>query len=471
MRSLAASLLLLGSAHAEPPLIEQFRLDLTPAEVLSGVALQSCSVATQAYLYLLPSFLHLRQLGEFIKGREHMSPGETPLGGWVIVRDLSTPETTNTMPNVDTLYGASYVWLEKQGPVVLSVPRIDERYYSVAIHDAWFNAIDVVGTRTNGGKEESCLIVPAGWNGEKPEGIARVIRASTAVVNLYQRIYLRAGDDLAAIRKLQDQIRLSPLASWKQPGAKFPAVDDNAFRLPALRDTRDPLRFFEVTNDYAALNGTPPADASLMALFKPAGIGPGARLPEPAELREALVKGAADAQSIINADISAGPYRNGWRVPDPNNAMPGPHSLDRSVAQLIHIGVLPSEEAMYYVSFRDGSGEALDGNRPNRLVFPKGQLPPVGEQGFWSLTMYDERSLLVENPISRYVIRPDTGGLKLAEDESLTIYLQHEKPADAPAGNWLPAPQGNFIVALRCYLPRPEALSGAWFPPAISHQP
>lgn len=126
---------------------------------------------------------------------------------------------------------------------------------------------------------------------------------------------------------------------------------------------------------------------------------------------------------------------------------------------------------MYYVSFRDDQDELLDGHCPNRLVFPKGQLPPVGEQGFCSLTMYDEKSLLVKNPINRYVIRPDTGGLEVADDGSLTLHLQHEKPADAPAGNWLPAPQGNFIVALRCYLPRTEAVSGAWFPPATSHQP
>ena len=72
MKSLAACLLLVGTAPAEPPLIEQFRLDLTPAEVLSGEALQARSVATQAYLYQLPSFLHLRQLGEFIQGREYI---------------------------------------------------------------------------------------------------------------------------------------------------------------------------------------------------------------------------------------------------------------------------------------------------------------------------------------------------------------------------------------------------------------
>lgn len=462
---------MLMPAGAALPRIEDFRLDLTPAEADAGQALQERAVASQAYLYQLPAFLHIRQLSEYIQGREYSAPGEPPLGGWVLVRDLSTPKTTNTMPNVDTLYGAAYLWLEKQGPVVLTVPEITDRYYSVVLHDAWFNAIDIVGTRTTGGRAGSYLIVPPGWKGSKPEGIQRVITATTPVINLYQRIYLSARDKIEDVRALQDRIRLTPLAAWPQQDAKFPAVDDKVFRLPALRETRDPLRYFEVTNAYTAIVPPPESDAPLLALFKTAGLGPGAALPERADLRAAIAAGAADAQTVLNAEISAGPFRNGWRVPNPNNAKAGPHSLDRAVAQLVHIGVLPGEEAIYYISYRNGAGELLDGRKENRITFTKGELPPICAKGFWSLTMYDEKSLLVDNPVNRYVIRPDSDGLTLGGDGSLTLYLQHESPRGVPAGNWLPAPEGTFIVALRCYLPKPEAVSGTWFPPAISTQP
>ena len=40
------------------------------------------------------------------------------------MRELATPKTTTVSPNVDTLYGASYLLLNQQGPVVLSVPPI-----------------------------------------------------------------------------------------------------------------------------------------------------------------------------------------------------------------------------------------------------------------------------------------------------------------------------------------------------------
>jgi hypothetical protein len=82
--------------------------------------------------------------------------------------------------------------------------------------------------------------------------------------------------------------------------------------------------------------------------------------------------------------------------------------------------------------------------------------------------MYDERSLLVDNEIDRYVIRPDTSGLTLARDKSLTIRVQHTRPDGAPLGNWLPAPQGIFNVALRIYLPQPPVLERSWFPQALT---
>ncbi len=77
----------------------------------------------QAYLSAFPSFLHLRQLSEYLAGRRMMAPGEPPLGGWFLMRALSTPEVTTVSPNVDTLYGGAYLLLREQGPVVLRVPR------------------------------------------------------------------------------------------------------------------------------------------------------------------------------------------------------------------------------------------------------------------------------------------------------------------------------------------------------------
>ena len=50
----------------------------------------------------------------------------------------------------------------------------------------------------------------------------------------------------------------------------------------------------------------------------------------------------------------------------------------------------------------------------------------------------------------------------------VTIHIQHDEP-DTPEGraNWLPAPDGDFYLVLRLYLPDRRALDGSWQPPPI----
>jgi hypothetical protein len=221
-------------------------------------------------------------------------------------------------------------------------------------------------------------------------------------------------------------------------------------------------------NWYTGWNAPGGDAAGVAALLADAGVGPGAELPAGDAAHAAILAGAADAQALVNARLTAGPIRNGWRVPDPRSGLSGPYMADRAVIQATAMGAFVNEEAMYFFAYRDGAGDLLDGRNAYRLRFAAGQLPPLNEPGFWSLTMYNDSSLLVQNPIDRYILRPDTPGLTLEADGSLVLHLAAAKPADAPQGNWLPAPEGPFNVALRTYLPKAEIVAGTWFPPAIA---
>src|SRR5512139_62873 len=113
-------------------LVESFRVDLSSTEIETAEATTLRAIASQAYLYALPAFLHMRQLTEFIQGRSYFAPDVPPIGGWILVRELSDSKTDNRYPNVDTLYGAAYLLLAEHGPVVLTLPPIPDRYFSVA---------------------------------------------------------------------------------------------------------------------------------------------------------------------------------------------------------------------------------------------------------------------------------------------------------------------------------------------------
>ena len=59
-----------------------------------------------------------------------------------------------------------------------------------------------------------------------------------------------------------------------------------------------------------------------------------------------------------------------------------------------------------------------------------------------------------------------TRELKYGADGSLEIYVQHRSPGPDKESNWLPAPQGPFIMALRNYWPDVNRFS-RYVPPAI----
>ncbi|WP_020504273.1 DUF1254 domain-containing protein [Lamprocystis purpurea] len=465
----ALALSLAGGAVAqEPPLIESYRLDLGPAQIAQAHAWTTRAIASQAYLIGLPAFMNLAQLASYRAARLMIAPQEEPFGGWLLVRDFSTPRTTTVMPNVDTLYGAAFLRLDRQGPVVLSLPAVRDRYLSVAILDAYFSNVAVLGPRTIGQIAANILIAPPGWDEATPEGIDQVVVVPTPVATLFQRVRARNEADLAAARSVQDTIRLAPLDRWRGPDRSFPRIETSAVDGEALHRLRDPLRFFEVVSDYTALNPPPPPYRALSAMSNAVGLGPGGRLPEDPALREAITAGARDAQLAINAVASYGPFREGWRVPDPQTGRLGLDPLRHAATQVTQVGSLPADEAMYFVAVRDAQDRPLEGRRSYTLTFPAGQLPPVGQGGFWSLTMYrasDGR--LVENPLGRYLVGPETPGLAPARDGSLTVTFAAERPAGVPEGNWLPAPRDAFLVTLRTYLPEIAIRDGLWFPPAV----
>jgi hypothetical protein len=141
--------------------------------------------------------------------------------------------------------------------------------------------------------------------------------------------------------------------------------------------------------------------------------------------------------------------------------------LYRMTAAVLGIYGNSKEEAMYPMYGIDADGKKLDGTNRYTVHFATGQLPPVN--AFWSLTMYEmPASLLSANPLNRYLINsPMLPSLKRDADGGLTLYIQHESPGSEKESNWLPAPAGPFMCAMRLYWPTEEALSGQWKAPAM----
>jgi len=86
--------------------------------------------------------------------------------------------------------------------------------------------------------------------------------------------------------------------------------------------------------------------------------------------------------------------------------------------------------------------------------------------------MYDQDYFMLPNsPNGRTNIGTaslDAKELKFAADGSLTITISHAQPTDEVArANWLPAPDGQFALIVRAYVPTQPVLDGSYKLPNV----
>jgi hypothetical protein len=183
----------------------------------------SCMVATWfLFIYFYPRLL----LSVFKRGILTQGMGEGPIP----VNTLSTePQAlfmdplhppasasrlVTTGVNHDTLATAG--WLElKNEPLVLHVPDMQDRYYSMQFTNPSKNTVFAyVGKRTTGTQAGDYLISGPGWKGSVPPGVKQISSPNHAVL-LLGRVLVENDDDVATAYDLSKQIQLTPLSQWK----------------------------------------------------------------------------------------------------------------------------------------------------------------------------------------------------------------------------------------------------------------
>ena len=184
-----------------------------------------------------------------------------------------------------------------------------------------------------------------------------------------------------------------------------------------------------------------------------------------AATRKAIDEGIAAAQQQVrDQESKMGEMVNGWQIARDLGRY-GTKYPYRAAWTFFGVGGNLVEDALYPLTVVDSDGQKLSGTNKYELRFAKGQTPPV--DAFWSLTLYDKDSYLVDNSLNRYALG-DRSGCKLGDDGSLTIYLQAESPGKDKESNWLPTPKdGAFKLALRLYVPKAQVADGSWKPPAV----
>ena len=428
------------------------------------------AIAKEAYIYGFPMVDNYRiQYAYFVNKQDPEYKG-----GWNEIHNTArvyTPEDKAIQsPNSDTPY--SFIGADLRAePLVLTVPPVEDgRYYSLQFIDGYTYNFAYVGSRTTGNGGGKYLLAGPGWQGERPEGVDEVIRSDTELAFVLYRTQLFGPDDLENVKKIQAGYQVTPLSVFlNQPSpAPAPPID---FAPPLTPDQQKTSpQFFEILNFAMRFAPTLPAEQQLRDRFATIGIGPDGTFDADEltpEMRKAIEDGMADAwaefdtlkkDKVDTDQVGAADFFGTKEDLDGNY-------LYRMAGAVLGIYGNTKEEALYPAATVDSAGAPLTGANNYTYRFEPGQLPPVN--AFWSLTMYQlPESLLVDNPIDRYVINsPMLPDLVRDPDGGITLYLQNQSPGPAKEANWLPAPKGPFLVALRLYWPKPDALDGQWQAP------
>ncbi|MFN8033935.1 MAG: DUF1254 domain-containing protein [Mycobacterium sp.] len=433
---------------------------------------QARAIAKEAYIYGFPMVDSYRiQYSYFVDSHSPEYKGDRNQVH-SIARVYTPADTAVQTPNSDTPYSMLGADLRAE-PLVLTIPPIEQdRYFSVQFIDGYTYNFAYVGSRTTGNSGGKYLLAGPGWKGEKPEGVNAVIQSDTDFALAIYRTQLFGPDDLDNVKNIQAGYTAQPLSEFlNQPApAAAPPVD---FPVPLSPDEQKTSpKFFELLNFTLRHAPVLPSEKELRDRFATIGIGSEGTFNYDKlspEMQKAITDGMADAWAEFNTfkkdKLETGQVTSGDLF-GTKEELKGNY-LYRMAGAVLGIFGNSKAEAMYPNYSVDSDGQPLTGANNYTLTFPAGQLPPVN--AFWSVTMYKmPESLLVENPINRYLINsPMLPNLAKNPDGSLTIYIQNQSPGPEKEANWLPAPPGPFSLFLRLYWPKPDALNGTWQPPKL----
>ncbi|TVY81582.1 hypothetical protein LSUE1_G003619 [Lachnellula suecica] len=401
---------------------------------------------------------------------------------FVHLTQLATPqETTVVLPNVDTIYSAA--------DVIVTIPPIDkDHYWSFAFYDPFGNNFANPSSVDNSLAGNYLLRYTRSheW-GLQPAGVSNsslyqgYINSPTTDGVLLGRILVKNNTtDLLYVQSLVSASSLTTVPSNRTAASSL---------------TKENLA------PYQSSNNTAQVVLQLLANF--AHTNPPFNISEKTEkfAEKALsIAGARNGryQQPSNTDLSAAynlalgsiqsqvprfteTFNNGWTHNVPQGLY-GNNYKDRAAVAEVGYLELTDDQALY--PMRESGTMQLNANESYLFTFSR--KPPVQNDGFWSLTLYNSEGYLVSNDLNRYAVGdrstltyPDAtpvygNGSAAAGNETFQVLIQPAAvtPPSNWTNNWLPSPANfsSFSTTLRFYAPKSELANGSYQFPLVSKQ-
>lgn len=378
--------------------------------------------------------------------------------------------------NLDIVCSQAFLDLGKDA-VVFTKPTPD-RFCIFELYDAYTNCIMTMGKGTSSNAQKYLITGPF-FTGKVPTGMTQV-KVPTNMAWLVGRIRCFGEEDLENVKAIQAQIEAKELDLY-QKGKPQPVktyYDPNEFvPLTKLRSlTSD--EYFNLANELMIKNPPKAADAEVVSRMKKVGVGPGLTF-NPSILGEngyryfesmkdqcMYSEWSSNSQQYL---FRTSNHDSGkWNFYSENIANFGKEYDYRAFCALNYLCAEPNSTCLVYFTTKDDDGKNLYGNNRYRLRFRK--FPPIKENGFWSLTLYDANNHFVTEKDNTVFSINDLTELEANESGYTDVYLQPaaSSSASVASGTILTPSNKSFHLLLRIYLPHEAAISGFWSAPILT---
>ncbi len=391
--------------------------------------------------------------------------------GWMDTQPRHVGYTLNS----DTPYGGVLLDL-KVGPLVIELPPGPLLGAALDFSQRWILDMGLPGP--DAGKGGKHLLLPPGYDGERPSGhyigLATSYRVIAGMRSLPER-----GDVAGATARLKTiKVRpLNPSGRWGEP--KW--ID----MTPMPQDTtpvawEDNFKYWQAVHEF--VNTEPPLEdlraqyGELAAL----GIEKGRPFKPDTRLKRILTRAAKAACEQMRTESFADrrPDRVVWTnrqwqwaaLRFENGSFDTPnyrdtHALDKWFFQAIAASppMFRRDEgagSLYWLGLRDKSGAYLDGGKSYQLSVPL----PVPGRLFWSVTVYDAQTRSQMKTSQGKAALRSLFELKDLQGKSVDLHFGPKAPKGQEQ-RWIKTTPGKgWFVYFRIYGPEKPAFDGKWRP-------
>lgn len=418
-----------------------------------------------AYVFGLPIVMNYAVLTSYVLNK-NSGEYKAPFNVINNQRNVYTyKDTAIITPNSDTPY--SMVWLDlRNEPVVISVPEIKDRYYSIQMVDGSTYNYGYIGTRATGTSAGSYMI-GFGMPRVIPQDIRKTFVSNSPLSLVIIRTQLKGPEDLQNVINIQNKYKIQTLSEFRGTPS---STNLKTEEMPQVTNEDVEKDFMGSLNK--AIQFIPEDKYSKDMFFMLGQIGVGPRKSHEYSRNSALIKfliqrGIDWAKKDVANAVKNAPKKNGWAFLSAYGNVDD-YAGDWMKRALVAKGGIyanDADEAVYPLTYVDACGRQLNGNRKYEIAMKLTDLPP--SKAFWSITMYDAKTqLLIKNPINRYLINSEMLSSMKTSNGTVKFYISYKNPGKELESNWLPAPDGNFYIVMRIYYPDQKKIK-TWSSPLI----